>query len=548
MNRSQCLRLLGYPELALGDIYKARLLIEAALEKRSVLGKYKNSSIPMDLVELMNIALKGRVTLGEKAILTFGIKMYFQHTTDPAYAKWAQTVATPTLLENRAVAMLKRLEVQIWSELMDSLLACNACSDYVELSSEAVLKFENDPVFLSEYKNAEAWSKQRKEILEIQVEEGNMSPVTMNTTLSNGGYYPVPYPWMTEDLLIRDDECLAMLQKEFRMASPNSMVTRSMIRNTQFENGVELETEFDVFGVFASRNIMASETTLVDQTIACALNTTTRCPTCCGPMPVIYQENLPVTIPCCEKIYCSQTCAETAITKFHGPECGREKYLEEYYTEACKSTETTDFAIEHTLFLRIISNALTESASHPLKTSTLQRLTPSYSTEHLTIFNWMDHIVTPTNILTALNIDVFKNLDYDTWVLQTIRHRLQNNKHGVIFSSETNALGEKNNIVGSSMSPLYSMHNHSCTPNLTWEFLSGEASRHGDIKGDGRCSTLRMFANRDIERGEELTITYILPLDIDRAERNEKLLSWLGGECRCERCLKEKKAEEGREE
>lgn len=517
-----------------------------------MLREFTHRTIPKNLAELIDDILDGRSTLGEKAALTFGIKMYFQHTTDPAYSKWAATVATPTLLEKRTGAMLKQLEIQIWSELMDGLLTANACEDYLELSSEAVAKFDNDPVFLSEYQNAEAWSLQRKKILEMQVEDGQMSPVTMGTTLSNGGFYPVSYPWMTDDLLIRDDDFLTKVQGEFRGASTNCTVMRSTIRDVHFENGVELESEFDVLGVFASRDIKEGETTLVDKTIACVLNTAARCPTCCGPMPK--DEGNLSRNSCCNKSYCSQVCSDTALKEFHRVECGREDNLESYHTEACNATETTDFALEHILFQRIIANAIADNASHPLKTSFLQRLTPSYSTEHLAILNWKDHIVAPTNIVMALGIDVFKNQDYDTWVLQTIRHRLQNNKHGVIFSNPNSSppktiqqlAPRRKEIIGSSLSPLYSMHNHSCDPNVTWEFMNGEGY-DGNADVDGRCSTIRMFANRDIKQGEEMTITYILPLNIGRGERNEKLLTWLGGECRCERCLVEKEDEESSE-
>ena len=138
------------------------------------------------------------------------------------------------------------------------------------------------------------------------------------------------------------------------------------------------------------------------------------------------------------------------------------------------------------------------------------------SEPQLIVLNFADHIVTPILVLRELGVDVFANPLYDTWVLHTIRCRLQNNKHGATLDE----------FVGSAVSPLYSMFNHSCNPNVDW--------RHDDHN-----STVTLFATRDIKEGEEMYISYIKGADMSRGERQKALMTWLGVECGCAMCESE---------
>jgi hypothetical protein len=143
---------LGYPELGLGDAYKARLLVEAALEKRSS-------------------------TLGTKVFQGFAKKIYDQHMNNPAWAQWKAQVSTSALLQARTTDMLKRIEAHIWTELMEGLIGCNCCNDYLRMSLAAAEKFPRDDVYPSDVKNAVSWYQQRVTILQAQVDEGDMTHV-----------------------------------------------------------------------------------------------------------------------------------------------------------------------------------------------------------------------------------------------------------------------------------------------------------------------------------------------------------------------------------
>ncbi|TVY93802.1 hypothetical protein LAWI1_G000249 [Lachnellula willkommii] len=323
LNRGNCLRLLGYPELALGDVYKARLLVEAGLDSSSSSDSQSDSE------------------LGNQVRKAFRKKTYELHTTDPAWMKFADAVATPELLARRVEEMLRRLELQIWTELMEGLMAANCCGDYVRMSREAVEKFPEDAFFPSEVANADSWYAQRVSILRASMESGEMDEEQMKVTLLNGGVYPTPYPFMEDGFLVRDEVTFEGIEEDFRRVSTNCMVVRSTIRDTPAEDGGEATTEADCIGVVATRDITAGETVLVDTMSSGTVGVDADpngCPTCCA-SPVRNFWNT-----CCAVLYCSQGCADIAIETFHGPICGKD--FEYLYAAARKATATADFSID----------------------------------------------------------------------------------------------------------------------------------------------------------------------------------------------------------
>lgn len=437
---------------------------------------------------------------------------------DPAWAQWREQVATSALLQARTTDMLKRIEAHVWTELMEGLIACNCCSDYLRMSIAAAEKFPRDEVYPSDVRNAVSWYQQRVTILQAQVDDGDMTPTQMQTTLDNGGVYPTPYPWITESLLVRDNAVIEDVQGKFKSTSTNCTVFKSTIRNVKVIDDTEETTEFDVLGVIATRDIVKGETVVKDITSAGVICTTDRCEACCGNLQA---DNI-ITNSCCSIQYCSAACAQIATATYHPSLCG--KSLAFLHEPASTAKETTDFALDALLLLRILALSLSTAATHPLLTPILAVLTPAYSmpSPQLIIMNFTSHIVTPILTLQALGVNIFTNAAYDTWVLHTMRCRIQNNKHGATLEG----------LVGSAISPLYSMFNHACEPNVNW--------RHDDEGNGGGSSTVTMFATRDIKEGEEMCVSYVEGQEMGLFERQKALKGWLGMDCGCVRCVKER--------
>jgi hypothetical protein len=118
-----------------------------------------------------------------------------------------------------------------------------------------------------------------------------------------------------------------------------------------------------------------------------------------------------------------------------------------------------------------------------------------------------------------LKVDIFADHRYDTWVLYTILARVDNNA----WTDPAIA----------SLNILFCAFNHSCEPNLDW---------HIDAS-DGRCTTVRLTAKRDIQAGEQLFVIYDQYLiQASLLDRRAALRRWLDADCQCVRCVREEAA------
>ena len=181
-------------------------------------------------------------------------------------------------------------------------------------------------------------------------------------------------------------------------------------------------------------------------------------------------------------------------------------------------------ALDSQLLLRVLASAVSFPDLHPLKAPIINRMTALYERSAMRRFSLATDIIQPFEMLEKLNVDIYANHDYDTWVIQTIQARIRNNMRGYLTPGRSHA----------AINPLYTFFNHSCRPNVTYEH-----------NGKRSSSTLRMKTKRKVKAGKELFCSYISEDDLKRsvAERQELLRSWLGGNCRCTRCKKEEEEE-----
>ena len=191
-------------------------------------------------------------------------------------------------------------------------------------------------------------------------------------------------------------------------------------------------------------------------------------------------------------------------------------------------TELQDIALEipdtteNNLLFRALSYAVAQSKerqTHPLETNFLNGICAAYGKDRNVQFSFRRDIEAPTVFLASLGINLFENLDFDTWVIQTISARLHTNGWED-YSGEDDLHWE-------GINPLYSLFNHSCDPNATRKKVNERAA-------------LRVTTKRPVMAGEELFINYLDDEDLwlPRDERAEKLSNWFP-RCGCDRCAKE---------
>jgi hypothetical protein len=157
------------------------------------------------------------------------------------------------------------------------------------------------------------------------------------------------------------------------------------------------------------------------------------------------------------------------------------------------------------------------SSNSPLDHTLIARLQPLANTNHLDVFTLTESVATPLKILQQLGVDVFTTPTFSTTVLHTLWTKLANNKAG----SYDPQLGFVDEIT-----PLLPLFNHSCEPNVEYK------------KEDG-TTTIRFFALRDIEVGEEVFDSYQDVEDLVREERVERMWPWFERPCLCPRCVRE---------
>jgi len=288
----------------------------------------------------------------------------------------------------------------------------------------------------------------------------------------------------------------------------------------------------NVLGVFATRAIKFSEAIIQDTPIFAASNIsnsapwtqkstklkiTNICENCYGRIPPLSR---PTHSTCCSTVYCHLNCQEIALASYHKVLCGQN--FDWLYQEGAK--KPGHLGLNGPMWLRILA-ACIQSDCHPLDHPSIANLSPLYD-DYSRLWSLSNNIVTPIKILRQLGIDVYSDMRYDTWVLQTVWARVINNQQGDLDEREWHLRG---------INQFYSFFNHSCEPNTGWSTPASATCVNGMTKV--------MFAQRDIRKGEELCGTYLSEMRLrqSKTERSRMLCSWIGIDetCGCSRCWRE---------
>jgi len=146
-------------------------------------------------------------------------------------------------------------------------------------------------------------------------------------------------------------------------------------------------------------------------------------------------------------------------------------------------------------------------------------------------FSFHFNVLLPIHMLEKMDINIFTTSNlYAPWVTNTLYSKFRGT------ASARQGLDGRPEV--SAVHPLWCLANHSCDPNVTWEW---DGSMKYWVRGE-RVKWLGKDkpAEAGIKKGEEI-MNHYCDIDLPVKERREWAVGPLGGDCRCERCLWEEK-------
>ena len=320
-------------------------------------------------------------------------------------------------------------------------------------------------------------------------------------------------------------------------------------------------------GVYATEDIPPGHIVLDETSLLTANNKLqdALCDACSSDLPPLHSPEAQNVVSCLEcqvAVFCSQKCFEQAMELYHPALCDHDV---EAIAKDVPPAEAAD-ALYSLLLLRAFALAETQQI-HPLDLRETKYIWGDFTTYHhhqsQNIYNGNDrpipfhhprtlpfsfehNIRLPFHMLEKMDIDIFaRAADFDVWVFNTLYAKFRGTA-----SARLSGLGGRplRGPEVSAVHPLWCLANHSCDPNVSWDWGGSVKfrTREERVKWKGRDGMVKkkkmmmMTSNESrapgIRKGEEVWNHYCdVELSVD--ERREWARGALGGDCRCARCV-----------
>ncbi|KAL5052071.1 hypothetical protein BDW71DRAFT_213043 [Aspergillus fruticulosus] len=385
------------------------------------------------------------------------------------------------------------------------------------------------------------------------------------------------YPWNEHEPDRKSPETLRLLNARLKGIAPKCEVravalpvlheTTTTTTNDKVKEDKEEEEISIQLGLFAKEDLAPGETILHESSLLTATNRLhdDTCDACNGLLPPLSSEQPAVACAeCYDIIFCSQTCHDQAQETYHGAVCGLMENLESIGKDIPDPKDKADY-----LYLLLLGRALAMAQTqgvNPLDLNEVKyiwgdfvpyatsELVPSPSAEQLkpkpetgeeptkstrqrleTLpFSFHLSILQPMRIIEEMGLDPYATLyRYDTWILNTLYAKFRGTASGRLSTWDG---GPETCAVH----PLWCLANHSCDPNVRWEW-GGEIAFV--VRGDEERVVWRGGEEREREkakggiRKDEEILNHYCDVGLSVKERREWAAGALGGMCLCKRCV-----------
>ena len=411
----------------------------------------------------------------------------------------------------------------------------------------------------------------------------------------NGSARREIYPWNFHELDRFSESNMSFLNEEMGKAAPKCEI-RAVELPCLDENSPSAREPINrsskkvkQLGLFSTSEIQAGETVLLEPSILTASNRLHDpfCDACSSPLPSpSANAPLPTCPQCNDTTFCSPYCESAAYAYYHPAVCGTSDFDVSAKDPSPRAATDSLYLL---LLARTIAMAETQEV-HPLDLREIKYLWGDFTnnnpaptsiptaTHHIPItsqsahhprtlpFSFNNNILAPIHLLENLGLDIFAaetRERYDIWVINTLVAKYR----GVASARMNPRTGIPE---ACAVHWRWSMINHSCAPNVRWEWpASGALQRarlkaqqqgtvelgsddvdEGDAPAVGGCVALIArggeevvqwggdLGNRKggIKKGEEV-LNHYCDIELSVQDRREWAAGALGGVCMCERCV-----------
>ncbi|EAU36920.1 conserved hypothetical protein [Aspergillus terreus NIH2624] len=367
----------------------------------------------------------------------------------------------------------------------------------------------------------------------------------------------VLYPWNEHEPDRKAPATLQLLNERLKDVAPKCevrAVALPALHGSTDANSPDVSIQL---GLFAKEDIAPGEIILRETSLLTATNRLhdDLCDACNAPLPDLASDHPPVACAdCADTIFCSQACHDTAQTVYHGAVCGLVENLESIGKDVPDPKDKADY-----LYLLLLARALAMAATqdvHPLDLPEIKYIwgdfheyspagdeTAPTPPEAALPFSFQLNVLQPMRFLEEMELDPYACLPrYDTWVLNTLYAKFRGTASGRLSTWDG---GPELCAVH----PLWCLANHSCDPNVRWEW-GGEITFRARSAAERPAWTKRKLAGSQAEgqvpasrrtgegiKADEEILNHYCDVGLDVKERREWARGALGGLCLCDRCV-----------
>lgn len=515
LQRASIHTVLGYPDLAAGDSYRALILCDeisnASFEYHdqawNTLSDHCTDGIP-GFLQGQNIKLPSDIA-----------SRFTSLSVEDNYM-------TQKLLETLHIA-----SVQCYRSLSASLRLCHCLKSAFENCARGQALAPDDEELL----------KTKKLIERDAMAAAPDNKFDIKSLPDEGLVRRELYPWNNYEPDRFSPSSLASLNHQLAVIAPKCEVRVTELPNLA-PHAIDATRSHphpsnSQLGLFAKEDILPGEMVLTELSVLTANNCFKEplCDACSAKLPPLSAVNDIVDCSECEDIsFCNQICLTRALEEYHPAVCGKdvdtiakdpnpiEKPFALYFLLLCRSIAMASTQGLHPLNLKEVKY-IWGDFSRP-ETSPLIPLISSYEAPCTLPFSFKYSIVEPLHFLEKLDIDIFADVaNYDQWVLNTLYSKFR----GTASACVNPRTGHPE---VAAVHPLWCLANHDCDPNVEWQWQG-----HMNM----RCRKARIGGCIGGISADMEILNHYCDIELGVRQRREWAHGSLGGWCQCKRCRDE---------